>query len=154
QPPVRFPSRKPSVTSRRGPLVRLCRGKMLVQTSGSSRNEGKRYGAEPWTGEACRVTELLDRSTTVPVAADVPLKTAAPTTRLSFRAKTIYGSGALVEAVITAVLSSFHLFFLTAVCGMPGTLAGLSTFIGLAVDAFVDPLIGSLSDNSHSRWGR
>jgi GPH family glycoside/pentoside/hexuronide:cation symporter len=83
--------------------------------------------------------------------------TSAPTTGtepLGFSIKTIYGSGALVETVINNVLTAYHLFYLTAVCGMSGELAGLSAFIGLAVDAFVDPFIGSRSDNSRSRWGR
>src|SRR5882672_9931151 len=74
--------------------------------------------------------------------------------KLNFRTKTIYGSGALVEVVINTVLTNFHLFYLTAVCGLSGTLAGTSAFLALAIDAFVDPFIGSLSDNSHSRWGR
>jgi GPH family glycoside/pentoside/hexuronide:cation symporter len=100
------------------------------------------------------VTESLDNSTTFSPASDISQKTAAPSVPLSFGIKTIYGSGALVETVITTVLTAYHLFYLTAVCGMSGKLAGLSTFIGLAADAFVDPFIGSLSDNSHSRWGR
>ena len=37
---------------------------------------------------------------------------------------------------------------------MPGTLAGLAVGLALVVDAFTDPLAGSLSDNWHSSYGR
>jgi GPH family glycoside/pentoside/hexuronide:cation symporter len=79
---------------------------------------------------------------------------ASRTAPLSFRTKTIYGSGALVENVINTVLSNFHMIYMTAVCGMSGTLAGLSVFIALAVDACVDPMVGYISDNTRSRYGR
>ncbi|MBV9332180.1 MAG: MFS transporter [Alphaproteobacteria bacterium] len=96
------------------------------------------------------------------LAEDLPLATAAVLTEasenrsghLSFATKTLYGSGALVEVVINTVLTNFHLFYLTAVCGLSGALAGTSAFLALAVDAFVDPFVGSLSDNTRSRWGR
>jgi len=54
----------------------------------------------------------------------------------------------------TTAIATFHLFYLTAVCGLSGSLAGASVFISLLIDGFVDPLIGSLSDNWHSRFGR
>src|SRR5262249_17782552 len=87
-------------------------------------------------------------------ASDVSSTAVAHPARLSFGIKAIYGSGALVEVVINTVLTAYHLFYLTAVCGLSGSLAGLSAFIGLAVDAFVYPFVGSQSDNSPSRWGR
>lgn len=99
------------------------------------------------------MTELIEDAPAFSVVT-APSPTTSATERLGFGIKTIYGSGALVETVINTVLTAFHLFYLTGVCGMSGKLAGLSAFIGLAVDAFVDPFIGSLSDNSRSRWGR
>lgn len=99
------------------------------------------------------VTDLVDDAIPIPVAAP-PAETPSSDTRLSFTTKTLYGSGGLVETVINNVLTAFHFFYLTAVCGLSGSLAGLSTFTGLAVDAFVDPMVGSLSDNTHSRLGR
>ncbi|HEX4742761.1 MAG TPA: MFS transporter, partial [Caulobacteraceae bacterium] len=65
-----------------------------------------------------------------------------------------YGAGAIVDAASTVFLGTFLYFYLTAVCGLSGTLAGLALGIALAVDSFVDPLVGSLSDNSRSRFGR
>jgi Na+/melibiose symporter-like transporter len=40
------------------------------------------------------------------------------------------------------------------VLGLSGTLTGAAIFAALCVDAITDPLMGSLSDNTHSRWGR
>ena len=73
---------------------------------------------------------------------------------LGVKFKLLYGSGALVEGITTAALTYFLLFYLTAVCGLSGTLAGTAMFLGLLIDALLDPLIGLLSDNTRSRMGR
>ena len=73
---------------------------------------------------------------------------------LPVKFKLLYGSGALVEGITTAALTYFLLFYLTAVCGLSGTLAGSAMFLGLMVDALLDPLIGLVSDNTRSRLGR
>jgi GPH family glycoside/pentoside/hexuronide:cation symporter len=97
------------------------------------------------------VTDIADGALAPDLAPHTP---ATPVEKLSFSIKTLYGSGALVETVINTVLTAYHFFYLTAICGMSGSLAGLSAFIGLAVDAFVDPFVGSLSDRTRSRFGR
>ncbi|HTP76933.1 MAG TPA: MFS transporter [Rhizomicrobium sp.] len=74
--------------------------------------------------------------------------------RLGLGTKAIYGTGQFVDAVSSGVLSTFLLFYLNQVCGLPGALAGASLFLALFVDAFVDPLMGSISDNTTSAWGR
>ncbi len=66
----------------------------------------------------------------------------------------LYGVGAIVEAASTVYLGTFLYFYLTAVCGMSGVMAGTALGLALAVDAVADPLVGSLSDNSRSRFGR
>lgn len=73
---------------------------------------------------------------------------------LSLLAKMGYGAGAAVDGVTSNPLNLFLMFYATAVCGLPGTLAGIALSTGLVVDAVVDPLIGSLSDGWRSRWGR
>jgi GPH family glycoside/pentoside/hexuronide:cation symporter len=74
--------------------------------------------------------------------------------RLPFAIKLTYSAGQLVELVIGSMLNIFILFYVTAVCGVPGGLAGLALGAGLVIDAFMDPLIGSLSDGWRSRFGR
>jgi len=74
--------------------------------------------------------------------------------RLSVREKSLYAAGDLADGITNVSLGTFLLFYLTAVCGLPGSLAGAAVAISLMVDAVVDPLIGYISDNTRSRWGR
>lgn len=65
-----------------------------------------------------------------------------------------YATGTMSFMVKDVAFGSFVLFYYTTVVGLSGTLAGAVLFIGLAWDAITDPLIGSISDNLKSRWGR
>ncbi len=74
---------------------------------------------------------------------------------LPLKLKLGYSAGQIVDGVVTNGLNVFLLFYVTAVCGLPGGLAGAALAIGLIVDAVVDPLIGSASDGWRSRrFGR
>lgn len=73
---------------------------------------------------------------------------------LGFGLLALYGCGSVVDASTAVFLGTFLYFYLTAVCGLSGTLAGGTLGVALAVDSIVDPLVGSLSDNSGSRFGR
>jgi len=73
---------------------------------------------------------------------------------LSLWHKLSYAAGAAIDGVTSNALNLFMMFYATAVCGLPGTLAGVALSVGLVVDAVMDPLIGSLSDGWRSRWGR
>lgn len=75
----------------------------------------------------------------------------APLTR---RFKAGYGAGAMADGIVAAGFGFFLLFYLTAVCGMSGTMAGTAKLIALLVDAVADPAIGLASDRMRSRWGR
>ena len=48
----------------------------------------------------------------------------------------------------------FLLFFYTNIAGLEPALAGLAILIALCVDAITDPLMGTISDRTNSRWGR
>jgi glycoside/pentoside/hexuronide:cation symporter, GPH family len=73
---------------------------------------------------------------------------------LPFPLKVGYSAGQFIEGIVNNSLSIFLLFYVTAVCGLPGGLAGAALSIGIIVDAVMDPAIGSLSDGWHSRLGR
>jgi GPH family glycoside/pentoside/hexuronide:cation symporter len=60
----------------------------------------------------------------------------------------------MADGVVTAGFGFFLLFYLTAVCGMSGTVAGTAKMIALLVDAVADPAIGLASDRIRSRFGR
>lgn len=79
---------------------------------------------------------------------------AARAKRLSLGTLAIYGSGMLVQDTLGLGLGTLLLFYLTIICGMSGSAAGLAVGMALVVDSFIDPLVGSLSDNSRSRHGR
>lgn len=68
--------------------------------------------------------------------------------------KAAYGAGSLADGIVAAGFGFFLLFYLTAVCGMSGTAAGMAKLIALLVDAVADPAIGLASDRLRSRFGR
>lgn len=65
-----------------------------------------------------------------------------------------YGVGSVADGVKNAAFNSFLILYYTTVLELPGTLSGLAIFIALCVDAVTDPLVGSISDNLRTRWGR
>jgi len=87
-------------------------------------------------------------------AASMSVAAAAPHAHLSLRFKSGYGVGQAVESISTLTLNTYLFFYLTNVCGLSGSLTGIALFISLAIDAVADPVIGSISDNLQTRWGR
>jgi len=75
-------------------------------------------------------------------AQQVPLKT-----------KIAFASGALEEGLIGAAGVATMLFY-NQVLGVSAYLCGIVFLVASIIDAISDPLIGSLSDNFRSRWGR
>jgi GPH family glycoside/pentoside/hexuronide:cation symporter len=75
-------------------------------------------------------------------------------TPLTRRFKMGYGVGAMADGMVTAGFGFFLLFYLTAVCGMSGAMAGTAKLISLLIDAIADPAIGLASDRIRSRLGR
>ena len=74
--------------------------------------------------------------------------------KLSVFRKIGYGTGGMAFGVQDMVFSTFVLFYYTQVVGLSGTLTGTALFISMVWDAISDPIVGSLSDNLRSRWGR
>jgi len=74
--------------------------------------------------------------------------------RVGLRTKFTYGFGSIAEGVKDTAFHTFLLFYFNQVLGLPGVLGGTAIFIALCVDAITDPLVGSLSDNLHHRFGR
>lgn len=76
------------------------------------------------------------------------------TRSVSWRVRLAFGMGQLPEGIKSAAFGFFLLFYYNQVLGLSGTLAGAAIFVALVVDAISDPLVGSLSDVTRSRWGR
>ncbi|MEA3344880.1 MAG: glycoside-pentoside-hexuronide (GPH):cation symporter [Chloroflexota bacterium] len=75
--------------------------------------------------------------------------------RLSWRTKLAYGIGNLGSSVGPGTVIPFwYLYFLTDVAKLNPALAGLSLLIGKIWDSVNDPLVGTLTDRTRTRWGR
>ncbi|MFN3521663.1 MAG: MFS transporter [Phenylobacterium sp.] len=73
---------------------------------------------------------------------------------LSRSVKVFYGLGAMANAIKQRGLSTFLMIFYNQVVGLPPDKVAAVLMIALIFDALVDPLIGQISDNFRSPWGR
>lgn len=73
---------------------------------------------------------------------------------LTKRLKISYGLGSTAEAMTITATSSFLLLFYNQVRGLPAGHVGIALAAGLFVNAIFDPLVGSWSDRTRSRFGR
>src|SRR5258706_762149 len=112
-------------------------------------------------GGGCSTTNVRRRpettsssSTTFSERAFAGVTEASGRPPLSIRTKSLYGLGESVATTAQTAVDTFLLFYLTAVVGLSGTLAGAAMFVALLVDGVADPLIGYASDNTRSRYGR
>jgi GPH family glycoside/pentoside/hexuronide:cation symporter len=82
-----------------------------------------------------------------------PAATPSDPPRLKIGLKFFYAFGQTVESGYLTV-APFIFFYYTAVLGLSGSMVGLALAISTVIDAILDPLIGSWSDNIRSRFGR
>jgi len=73
---------------------------------------------------------------------------------LAFSTKASYGVGQVAEGLKNGALSYFLLFYYSQVLGMSPGWAGAAVGASVIIDAFTDPMAGSLSDNWRSPLGR
>jgi GPH family glycoside/pentoside/hexuronide:cation symporter len=77
----------------------------------------------------------------------------APEDRIPLRLKLIYGCGAFVNNLLAAAIGGM-VIVLNLGLGMNPALVGLLGAIPRLTDAITDPLMGYISDNTRSKWGR
>lgn len=75
------------------------------------------------------------------------------TDRVPIGQKFAYGTGHLVLNLLPGALAVFQFFLLTAF-GMDPFLSGLLSGLPRIFDALTDPIMGFISDNTKSKWGR
>lgn len=73
---------------------------------------------------------------------------------LPFITKLIYGSGDWSMSSFNTIRQIFYAIFLTDTVGLRPQLASLAALTGIIWDAINDPLVGSISDNTQTKWGR
>jgi GPH family glycoside/pentoside/hexuronide:cation symporter len=76
-----------------------------------------------------------------------------PEDRIPLAQKFIYGLGAFVNNLLAAAMGGMSIV-LNLGLGMNPALVGLLGALPRLFDAFTDPLVGYLSDETNSRWGR
>ncbi len=77
----------------------------------------------------------------------------APQDRIPFVQKVIFGFGAFVNNTLAAAIGNM-MIILNLGYGMNPALVGLLGSLPRLTDALTDPLMGYISDNTKSRWGR
>ena len=73
---------------------------------------------------------------------------------LPFWKKLIYGTGDWSRASFNTLRQIFYAIFLTDVVRLDPRLASVAAFVGIIWDGINDPVIGALSDNVRTKWGR
>ncbi|MGF1508413.1 MAG: MFS transporter [Myxococcota bacterium] len=77
----------------------------------------------------------------------------APEERIPFFKKLIYGAGAFVNNMLAGAMGGM-VIILNLGLGMNPAMVGLVAALPRLTDAITDPLMGYISDNTRSRWGR
>jgi glycoside/pentoside/hexuronide:cation symporter, GPH family len=80
--------------------------------------------------------------------------TPAASAPLPFRTKLSFGIGSAAEAIALHTVTAYAVLFYNQVLGLPAYLAGIAVSVSLVLDSIVEPLAGSMSDRTRSRWGR
>ena len=75
------------------------------------------------------------------------------TNRVPIRQKIAFGVGMLANQMFPAAMSIF-MVVLVQDLGFPGWMWGVIFFAPRAFDAILDPIMGFISDNTRSKWGR
>lgn len=78
----------------------------------------------------------------------------APEDRIPTGQKIAYGTGQIANIILALAIMNLAPFVLTVELGVSASLVGLAMGLTRLWDAVTDPVIGYLSDNTRSRWGR
>lgn len=78
----------------------------------------------------------------------------SPAPKMTLASKLAFGAGDMGSGMTSNLIAFSFLIFLTNVAGLPPLTAGAVLFAGKIWDLVNDPIVGILSDRTHSRWGR
>jgi GPH family glycoside/pentoside/hexuronide:cation symporter len=74
--------------------------------------------------------------------------------RLGLKTKLSFGIGSAAEFIAITTITAYGILFYNQVLGLPAYLAGLAISASLVLDGIIDPIAGSISDRTRTRWGR
>ena len=72
----------------------------------------------------------------------------------ALRHRISYGTGSIATGIFAASPGLFLLFYLTDTLAVPAAIAGTALLLPRIWDVVTDPLMGLISDRTHTRWGR
>ena len=75
------------------------------------------------------------------------------TYKVPFGQKIAFGFGMLANQMFPAIISIFIVVLVQSL-GFPGWMWGVVSLVPRLFDAITDPIMGFISDNTKSRWGR
>ena len=78
----------------------------------------------------------------------------APEDRVPLGQRVIYGTGQISNIILALAIGNLAPFVLTVELGVSAFLVGLAMGLPRLWDAFIDPVVGYLSDITRTRWGR
>lgn len=90
---------------------------------------------------------VIAETTAAPASGGAPYKPSVPV-------KVFYSLGQVAQSGGFDAAIGFIFFYYSVALGLSGLLVGAALAVSLAFDAFVDPIVGSWSDNVKSRLGR
>ncbi len=73
--------------------------------------------------------------------------------RISVREKIAYGLGDTASNIIFQTVMMFLMLYYTDVVGLSPAVVGTMFLVVRFIDAVTDPLMGTLADRTHTRWG-
>lgn len=73
---------------------------------------------------------------------------------LSFKTKYSFGVGALGKDLVYAIVSSYLMIYLTDLVGISPLFVGNLFLVARVWDAFNDPMMGMIVDNTRSKYGK
>ncbi|HWV67553.1 MFS transporter [Chitinophaga sp.] len=76
------------------------------------------------------------------------------TNKISLKEKIGYGFGDMASSMFWKLFGMYLLFFYTDVMGIAAAAVGTMFLITRIWDTFFDPVVGTLSDRTHSKWGK
>ncbi len=81
-------------------------------------------------------------------------RAAATPTKCSLFGMLIYGSGECASSLVMNSIFAFAMLYYTKALGLDPSWAGIAMSVSVLWEAITEPVIGHLSDNTRSRWGR
>ncbi len=77
-----------------------------------------------------------------------------PRPEVSTAVRAIYGFGSIAFGIKDNGFRVFLLLFYNQVVGLPAALVAAAVMTAMLIDCLIDPVIGHVSDNFRSKWGR